>query len=90
MFEILMMIGLGLITIAIVVMIELNNNIKELNKQASAQKTAEKRTHPVISKVKFDNVLYGRTNIYDKYKNKDGLYEPVKTANGIEIKRKGE
>lgn len=90
MFEILTIIELWLTVTAIALILDLNSNIKELNKQASAQKTAEKRTHPVISKAKFDNVLSGRTNVYDKYKNKDGLYEPVKTANGIEIKRKGE
>jgi len=92
MFENLMIIGLILIIIAIVIMIKLNKNIRELLKQSKEEEKKEtKRTHPTISKAKFDNVLLGRTNVYDKYKNKDGLYEPVITKNGIEIKsRKGE
>lgn len=91
MFEKLMIIGLILIIIAIVVMIKLNKSIQELLKQSKEIKKETNRKHPNISKAKFDNVLKGRTNVYDKYKNKDGLYEPVTSKNGIELKnRKGE
>ena len=38
----------------------------------------------------FGSILNGRTDVYAKYKNESGLYEPVKTKNGIEIKRRGE
>lgn len=91
MIENLMIIGLILIIIAIIVMIKLNKSIQELLIQSKETKKETNRKHPNISQAKFDNVLKGRTNIYDKYKNKDGLYEPVTSRNGIELKnRKGE
>lgn len=47
-----------------------------------------KREHSDIAKVDFKNILNGRA--YDKYKNKDGLYEPVIGKKGIDLKNKGE
>ena len=94
MFEILMIIGLILIFVAIIVMINLNKSIRELIKQNDKDNKTSlkkiKRTHSTVSKAKFDNVLSGRTNVYDKFKNKDGLYEPVKTKAGIEIRPRKE
>lgn len=48
-----------------------------------------KRKHSNIGQANFNNILQGRNN-YDKYKNKDGLYEPVTGKKGIELKEKGE
>ena len=91
MFEFLMIIAICLMIIALILYTKLNNNIQELLKQIKENKPETNRKHPNISKAKFDNVLKGRTNVYDKYKNKDGLYEPVTSKNGIELKnRKGE
>lgn len=60
------------------------------SKQESNKVKQFKREHTSISKTNFGNILNGRTNVYAKYKNKDGLYEPVKTKNGIELKKREE
>lgn len=60
------------------------------SKQESNRVKQFKREHTSISKTNFGNILNGRTNVYAKYKNKDGLYEPVKTKNGIELKKREE
>lgn len=82
-----------LLMLAIIAMIyEQNNMIKELinqNKDNSKKKSTY-REHSSISKSNFANILQGRTDAYQKYKNKDGLYEPVTPKNGIEIKDKRE
>lgn len=64
---------------------ELKEDKKEQNKPKQF-----KREHAFVSKTNFGNILNGRTNVYAKYKNKDGLYEPVKTKNGIELKKREE
>ncbi len=47
----------------------------------------KKRIHPNNSKVDFSSSLKGRKDVYSKYKNKDGLYEPQIGKNGIELKQ---
>ena len=79
MIEILIMILIIITIINVVCLVEIpNNNDKKV-----------KREHSSISQAKFDNILQGREN-YKKYKNQDGLYEPVKPKNGIEIKPRKE
>lgn len=51
-----------------------------------------KRNHFTISQSNFGSILNGRTNVYDKYKNESGLYEPVQGKAGINLNQgnKGE
>ena len=46
-------------------------------------KESKSRIRARIAPTDFSNVLNGRA--YDKYKNKDGLYEPVKQKGGIPL-----
>lgn len=62
---------------------ELKENKKEQNKPKQF-----KREHAFVSKTNFGSIINGRTNVYAKYKNKDGLYEPVRTKNGVELKKR--
>lgn len=86
MLEVLMLIVIFLMIILIITMVEVNNNILKLACKSDIPKTKEKRVHSKVSSVNFDSVLSGRSSIYDKYKNKDGLYEPVTPKNGINLK----
>lgn len=70
----------------------LNNTLKELLKQAGqvnaesiehSNKESKARIRARIAPTDFSNVLNGRA--YDKYKNKDGLYEPVRPKGGIPL-----
>lgn len=82
-----------LLMLAIIAMIyEQNNMIKELMKQNkdNSEKKNTYREHSPMSKTNFANILKGRTDAYQKYKNKDGLYEPVTPKGGIELKDKRE
>ena len=49
----------------------------------------QRKKHPNIGKVSYKSPLSGRQSIlaYEQYKNKKGLYEPVKPNNGIPIKK---
>ncbi len=66
--------------------------LDKLDKEAQQPEPAkvQRKTHPAVGKVSYASPLAGRrtTSAYDKYKNKDGLYEPVMPKNGIEIKKK--
>ena len=90
MIEILMIILIMITTINVVCLVEINNQIRRLLQMPgnNENKTA-KRVHSSISQAKFDNVLQGRQS-YKKYENRDGLYEPIKPKNGIEIKPRKE
>ena len=77
-----------LLIIAIIAMIRLKASIDNSNKEVDKPREF-KRTHSNIGQANFNNILQGRNN-YDKYKNKDGLYEPVTGKRGIELKEKGE
>ena len=59
-------------------------------KENEIEKKEIKRKHPNNSKVDFSSQLVGRKNLYSKYQNKDGLYEPQTGKKGIEIKIKNE
>ncbi len=63
---------------------------KTFYKDSESEKREIKRKHPNNSKVNFASQLVGRKDIYSKYKNKDGLYEPQTGKKGIEIKIKNE
>lgn len=58
--------------------------------KANIERTQKRKTHPSIAKSNYTSVLTGRKSMpeYEKYKNKDGLYEPIKPKNGIEIKKR--
>lgn len=62
----------------------------EKQPQQTVQNNMQRKTHPSVGRVSYTNPLAGRknTSAYDKYKNKDGLYEPVTPKNGVEIKKK--
>lgn len=47
-----------------------------------------KRNHAPISQSNFSSILNGRTNVYAKYKNEDGLYEPVQGKRGVNLNKK--
>ena len=62
------------------------------NKQEIAQtetNVVKRKMHPSIGTVNYKSQLEGRKSViaYEKYKNKEGLYEPVKPTNGIPIKK---
>lgn len=61
----------------------------EKEKANIKQTNSKRKSHPSIAKASYVSPLAGRRNIpaYDKYKNKDGLYEPVKPKSGVEIKK---
>lgn len=81
-----------MIVFPITVIIMLYKILDKLEKEkANTRRTDSKRkSHPSIAKASYTSPLAGRRSIpgYDKYKNKDGLYEPVKPQNGVEIKKK--
>lgn len=91
MFETLMILGLILITIAIIAMFKLSKSIDALIEYKQEEKTPTefKRTHHSISRANFGSPLKGRSN-YEKYKNENGLYEPVIGKRGIELKERKE
>ena len=82
----LMIIAICLIAVTVLIEVKINDNIKDLIKQKTSELEKIKRKHTQISSVNFENTLTGRNDTYKKYKNKYGLYEPVKAKNGIEIK----
>lgn len=86
MLEVLMIVLIVLMIIMIVTVARVNNNILKLIDEDDIPKTKKKRVHSQMSSVNFDSILSGRTSVYDKYKNKDGLYEPVTPKNGINLK----
>lgn len=93
MFDILMTIVIILIAIAIAVMLKLSASIDKLIEQEKEdeeqEKSNTKRVHSSVAQADFTNPLQGRG--YDKYKNKDGLYEPVTGKAGINLNQaKGE
>ena len=87
----LILIFLGMIIILILNAYQiqiLKDEIKEIKQTESKKPKQFKREHSNISKTNFGSILNGRTDAYAKYKNSDGLYEPVRTKNGIEIKKR--
>lgn len=81
-----------LFTLNMVAIFLLDNTLKELLKQTNqvnveniehSNKEPKSRIRARIAPTDFSNVLNGRA--YDKYKNKDGLYEPVKQKGGIPL-----
>lgn len=76
-----------------IAMFLLNNTLKEVFKQTNqinestehSNKESKARIRARIAPTNFSNVLNGRA--YDKYKNKDGLYEPVKPKGGIPLQQ---
>lgn len=92
-----MEVGISVMLLAIGLLLVLNvyllQDIKDLIREAHKEenKTKQfKREHTSISKTNFGSVLNGRTDVFAKYRNNDGLYEPVKTKNGIELRRREE
>ena len=63
------------------------DNEKDLP-QINSNKTKRKK-HPSIGRVNYSSPISGRKSIqaYEKYKNTDGLYEPLRPHNGIPIKK---
>ncbi len=90
MFYFLILVYMILLPITIIAM--LWKILDKLDKKPQQPETAkiQRKTHPSVGKVSYTSPLAGRrnTSAYDKYKNKDGLYEPVMPKNGIEIKKK--
>ena len=79
-----------LFTLNMVAIFLLDNTLKEILKQSSqinteniANKEPKARIRARIAPTNFSDVLNGRA--YDKYKNKDGLYEPVRPKGGIPL-----
>lgn len=64
---------------------ELLKEIKQTNTEniEHSSKENKSRIRARIAPTDFSNVLNGRA--YDKYKNKDGLYEPVRPKGGIPL-----
>ena len=60
--------------------------------QETAQNKIQRKFHPSVGKINYSSPLVGRQSIlaYDKYKNNEGLYEPVMPNNGIPIQKKEE
>lgn len=57
--------------------------------QETVQNKIQRKLHPSVGKISYSSLLAGRQSIlaYDKYKNNEGLYEPVRPNNGIPIKK---
>lgn len=81
-----------LFTLNMVAIFLLDNTLKEMLKQANqiniestehSNKEPKARIRARIAPTNFSDVLNGRA--YDKYKNKDGLYEPVRPKGGIPL-----
>lgn len=81
-----------LFTLNMVAIFLLDNTLKEILKQANqintestehSNKEPKARIRARIAPTNFSDVLNGRA--YDKYKNKDGLYEPVRPKGGIPL-----
>lgn len=68
------------------VIIYVFKQLKKQNEQSSA--TKNKRIHTKIKTSNYNNSFGNRA--YDKYKNRDGLYEPQKPHPGIELKTQKE
>lgn len=86
-----------LFTLNMVAIFLLDNTLKEILKQSSqintenvehSNKESKARIRSRIAPTDFSNVLNGRA--YDKYKNKDGLYEPVRPKGGIQLNKREE
>ena len=91
--EILILIEIVLNVALIIAVLNLNNTVSQAVKIKQKEKTKEfKREHNAISQSNFASILNGRTNVYDKYKNESGLYEPVQGRSGINLNKdsKGE
>lgn len=94
--EALTIIELILTIVLLIVAYDIRKTLKQcLNelKTIENEKTKElKRNHSAISQSNFASILNGRTNVYDKYKNESGLYEPVQGKAGINLNKdnKGE
>ena len=73
--------------IILVFLYKLETKLENVNTKRTEYK---RKTHPSIAKSNYNSILAGRKSIpgYDKYKNKNGLYEPVTPRNGIRIKKK--
>ena len=94
--EALIIIELILTIVLLIVAYDIRKTLKQcLNELKSIEndKSKEfKRNHSTISQSNFGSILNGRTNVYDKYKNESGLYEPVQGKAGINLNQgnKGE
>lgn len=86
-----------LFTLNMVEIFLLDNTLKEMLKQANqinteniehSNKEPKARIRARIAPTNFSDVLNGRA--YDKYKNKDGLYEPVRPKGGIQLNKREE
>lgn len=69
--------------------------LDNLNSKKEENKKAFKRTHTKIESSNYGSVFSRRGEPkaefdYSKYKNKSGLYTPVKPKNGIEISKEKE
>lgn len=93
--ELVLILALFALIIAIIAIVMLNNTFQDLLKEVKktntenteqTNKKAKTRVRAKIAPTNFSNVLNGRA--YDKYKNKDGLYEPVKQKGGISLQPK--
>lgn len=63
---------------------EILEQLKQINIENVEQSNKElKRVRTRIAPTNFSNILNGRA--YDKYKNKDGLFEPMKQKGGIPL-----
>lgn len=63
--------------------------LDDLKKEQHKENQQTKRIHSKIKTSNYNN-SFGNRNSYDIYKNKDGLYEPQKPHQGIELKKKEE
>lgn len=66
----------------------INEMIHDIKGIEDKNKKEVKRNHAPISQSNFSSILNGRTNVYAKYKNEDGLYEPVQGKRGINLNKK--
>ena len=62
------------------------NTINSKDSKEKANNKKNIRIHPGISQSNYDNSFGGR-KAYEKYQNKDGLYEPVRPSKGINLKK---
>lgn len=91
MIYLLILIYMIILPVAIIVMLyKILGKLEEEKTNADIERIEKKRkTHPSIAKSNYTSILNARKSMpeYEKYKNKDGLYEPIKPRGGIEIKK---
>lgn len=87
---VLIFVYLLLFPITLIILLYKILDVLEKQRKEPFQKQRNSRKHPSIGKTSYTSPLRTRTNVYDKYKNKEGLYEPIHPLMGVKIEKREE